>query len=168
MKQDVRLTQVLSPNRIRTHVRATSKEEALRILAELIAQDNNVAAEEVLEKIVEREKLMSTGIGKGFACPHAKFDALPANQAALITLEEPIEFDSLDQQPVNIVLMLVGPTSAVGEHLRLLSRISRLMVAQEVRDRILQSQTPEEVLAILRQEEERRIETQQKEASKNE
>ncbi len=166
MKQEVRLTEVLSTDRVRTQLRISSKEEALRILAEMIARDSGVAPEVVLEKILERERLMSTGVGKGFACPHAKVEDIQGNWAALITLADPIDFDALDQQPVNIILMLVGPTTEVGEHLRLLSRISRLMVVPEVRQKILHSQTPEEVLEVLQQEEQRRVEAQQQEAAK--
>lgn len=167
MKQELTLSQILEPKRIRTQVDLSTKQEALAFLAELLTQDLHIAPENVLEKIWERERIMSTGIGRGFACPHAKVDTIEETRAALITLKNPIDFDALDHQPVNIILMLIGPSSAVAQHLRLLSRIARLMMTDTIRERIVQSSSEEEVWKILKEEEAKRTEVVNKTGNRN-
>jgi mannitol/fructose-specific phosphotransferase system IIA component (Ntr-type) len=109
--------------------------------------------EKVKEAIFEREKIMSTGVGNGFAIPHGKTDAVSDIVAAFAVTAEPIDYQSLDEQPVRLVFLLVGKDSMVGPHIKLLSRISRLMNKEEFRKKLLSAASSKEVLEIFRAEE---------------
>jgi mannitol/fructose-specific phosphotransferase system IIA component (Ntr-type) len=109
--------------------------------------------EKVRTAIFDREQIMSTGVGNGFAIPHGKTDAVSDIVAAFAVTEEPIDYDSLDEKPVRLVFLLVGRDTLVGPHIKLLSRISRLMTKEEFRNRLLECTTPAETLELFRQEE---------------
>ena len=103
--------------------------------------------------VFERENMMSTGVGKGLALPHAKTDAVTETVAALATLGEPVEYGSIDDEPVRIVFLLVGTQDARSQHVKVLSRVSRLMNRESIRAELLDSRTPEELLDIFRESE---------------
>jgi len=96
---------------------------------------------------------MSTGVGSGFAIPHGKTDAVQDIVAAFAITEQPIDYQSLDDQPVRIVFLLVGKDNSVGPHIKLLSRISRLMNKEEFRKKLIEANSPSEILQIFKQEE---------------
>jgi mannitol/fructose-specific phosphotransferase system IIA component (Ntr-type) len=98
---------------------------------------------------------MSTGVGHGFAIPHGKTDALGDIIAAFAITSQPIDFQALDGQPVQLIFMLVGKETHVGTHLKLLSRVSRLMNNEEFRQQLLHATSPNEVLDLFNQEENR-------------
>ena len=110
----------------------------------------------LLKVILDREKLMSTGIGFGVALPHGKSGVVASSAAAVATLRDPIDFDALDDKPVNIVLLLVGTEENVGAHLRLLSRISRMVGAEQFRSALLEAHSVEDVLDLFASFEEER------------
>ncbi len=97
---------------------------------------------------------MSTGVGSGFAIPHGKTDAVSDIVAAFAVTSQPIDYQSLDDQPVRLIFLLVGRDNMVGPHIKLLSRISRLMNKDDFRKQLLEAETPTEVLEIFRREEE--------------
>jgi mannitol/fructose-specific phosphotransferase system IIA component (Ntr-type) len=107
----------------------------------------------VREAIFEREKIMSTGVGNGFAIPHGKTDAVSDIVAAFATTANPIDYQSLDEKPVRLVFLLVGKDNMVGPHIKLLSRISRLMSKEDFRKHLLDVKSPKEVLDMFKQEE---------------
>jgi mannitol/fructose-specific phosphotransferase system IIA component (Ntr-type) len=109
--------------------------------------------EKVRKAIFDREGIMSTGVGNGFAIPHGKTDAVSDIVAAFAVTENPIDYESLDEKPVRLVFLLVGKDNLVGPHIKLLSRISRLMNKEEFRNRLLTLTTPKEILDTFRQEE---------------
>lgn len=96
---------------------------------------------------------MSTGVGGGFAIPHGKTDGVVDLVGAIATTALPIDFESLDEQPVRIIFLLVGPESMVGPHIKILSRISRLMNREDFRNRLLAAASPSEVYELIKQEE---------------
>ena len=96
---------------------------------------------------------MSTGVGNGFAIPHGKTDSVADIVAAFGITAEPINYQSLDDKPVRLVFLLVGKENLVGPHIKLLSRISRLMNKEEFRFKLLGLHTPKEVLESFKQEE---------------
>lgn len=154
----MRITDVLTAATVAVNVPLRTKEEVLDYLVSLIDKTGLVHdSGKVRTVIAEREKIMSTGIGKGFAFPHAKTDAVGDTVAAVVTLREPVEYQSLDNQPVSIVFMLVGRENAVGTHLRLLSRVSRLMNSDVFRHQLLQSTSPDQVIDLIAEEEEQRL-----------
>jgi len=107
----------------------------------------------VRDAIFEREKIMSTGVGNGFAIPHGKTDAVSDIVAAFATTANPIDYQSLDEKPVRLVFLLVGKDNMVGPHIKLLSRISRLMSKEDFRKHLLEVRSPKEVLDMFKQEE---------------
>ena len=96
---------------------------------------------------------MSTGVGNGFAIPHGKTDAVKDIVAAFAITEHPVDYQALDEQPVRLVFLLVGRDSLVGPHIKLLSRISRLMNKEEFRKELLMSKTPKEVIELFQRQE---------------
>jgi mannitol/fructose-specific phosphotransferase system IIA component (Ntr-type) len=146
----VLLTDLLSPERIRIPLTAHSKEELLRELVGVVTgSDRKEDQDDVLRAVREREAVLSTGIGHGVAIPHGKSPAIDELRMAAGRVAEPIEFDALDGQPVSLVFLLVGPESAAGPHIKALSRISRIVRRDDVRERLIAAQTPEEFLRAL-------------------
>jgi fructose PTS system EIIBC or EIIC component len=150
----MRIIDVLESSSVAVHLNLHTKQEALHFMIDLLQQRGALTdADKVETLIFERENIMSTGVGKGFAFPHAKTDAVAKPIGALITLDEPVEYQALDNKPVNIIFMLLGQENAVGTHLRLLSRVSRLMNNDEFRDRLLHAASSAEVLSLIDEEE---------------
>jgi fructose PTS system EIIBC or EIIC component len=150
----MRIVDLLNENVVRTNLAGTTKEEVINAIIDVAAsQDRVLDKEKVREAIFEREKIMSTGVGSGFAIPHAKSDAVSDIVAAFAVTAQPIDYQSLDDQPVRIVFLLVGRENMVGPHIKLLSRISRLMNNEDFRKRLLDASTPADILEIFRQEE---------------
>ena len=150
----MKIADLLSEQVVRTSLPGTSKNDVINAMIDLAAsQDRVLDKEKVREAIFEREQIMSTGVGAGFAIPHAKSDAVSDIVAAFAVTAQPIDYQSLDDQPVRIVFLLVGRENMVGPHIKLLSRISRLMNNEEFRKRLLEAATPKDVLEIFRKEE---------------
>ncbi|NBW94158.1 MAG: PTS sugar transporter subunit IIA, partial [Bacteroidetes bacterium] len=95
----------------------------------------------------------STGVGKGLGLPHAKTSAVDGTLAALVVSKLPVAFESIDNQPVSIVFLLVGKQDAKNQHVRILSRISRMMNQKETRQRVLAARTSEELLSVIEEAE---------------
>lgn len=149
------LTELLTPDRIRVPIAAADKPGVLRELTQLLAQRASVDAETLLAAVLEREQVLSTGIGHGIAIPHAKSPLL--TELLLVSGTSPvgIPFEALDGEPVRLLFLLMGPDSAAGEHVKALSRIARLVRRESVRDALLAAQTPEEFHQVLVEAEER-------------
>ena len=150
----MKISNILEEKDILTNLRGRSKEDVINALVNLVAQSPRVLdREKVRTAIFEREKIMSTGVGNGFAIPHGKTDAVTDTVAAFAVTAEPIDYQSLDEKPVRLVFLLVGKDNMVGPHIKLLSRISRLMNREEFRNKLLAAQSPQEVTETFRQEE---------------
>jgi len=150
----MKIVDLLNEQVVRTNLPGMSKNEVINAIIDLAAsQDRVLDKEKVREAIFEREKIMSTGVGAGFAIPHAKSDAVSDIVAAFAVTAQPIDYQSLDDQPVRIVFLLVGRENMVGPHIKLLSRISRLMNNEDFRKRLLEAATPKDILDIFRKEE---------------
>lgn len=150
----MKITDILTEQTIRTNLPGSTKEEILNAVIDIAAASDRVLdKEKIRTAIFDREKIMSTGVGSGFAIPHGKTDAVSDIVGAFAVTAQPIDYKSLDEQPVRIVFLLVGRESMVGPHIKLLSRISRLMNKEEFRARLLAAKTPAEILEIFRQEE---------------
>jgi len=138
----VRLSELLSPARIRVPLKAADKEGVLRELVEMVG--NSGLSDEVLGAILERERQFPTGIGYGVAVPHGKTPALSALVVVAGTTPAPVPYETIDGEPVRLFFLLAGPESAAGAHVKALSRISRLVRQEPVRGRLLGARTPEE------------------------
>jgi len=150
----MKITDILSEKVIVTNLPGASKTEILNAMIDLAAKSDRVVDKERMRSaIFEREKIMSTGVGSGFAIPHGKTDAVSDIVAAFAITDNPIDYQSLDDQPVRIVFLLVGKDNSVGPHIKLLSRISRLMNKEDFRKKLLEASSPSDILQIFRQEE---------------
>jgi mannitol/fructose-specific phosphotransferase system IIA component (Ntr-type) len=148
------LTELLTVDRIKIPLEAQTKDDLLRELVAVVA--GNVAAPEqddVLRAVREREAVLSTGIGHGVAIPHGKSAAVGGLRMAAGRAAVPLDFDALDGQPVSLFFLLVGPESAAGPHIKALSRISRLVRRDEVRERLVAAGTAEEFFRALQEAE---------------
>ncbi len=150
----MKISDILSPDVIEVNLDAKDKEDSLNKIIALAAKSKKILdLNKVSETILEREKLVSTGVGKGFAIPHGKTDAISDIVAAFVITKDPIDFDSIDGEPVRFIFLLVGKETLLNTHIKLLSRISRLMNKDEFRSKLLEAKTKEEVLKIFKDEE---------------
>jgi PTS system nitrogen regulatory IIA component len=149
----MKIMDFLSPDAITVDLKSTDKKSAIVELVEIIKNVKKVKkTDEIIEVILEREKLGSTGIGQGVAIPHGKTDVLQEQIGVLGISRKGIEFKSLDGEPVHIVFLLVGPVEVAGQHLKALSRISRLFKDKFLRQAIRDAAAKEEVVKIIQQE----------------
>jgi mannitol/fructose-specific phosphotransferase system IIA component (Ntr-type) len=152
----MRLTDYLKPEYVKVAMPATTKDELLEQMIELAGKNPGVHdLEQIRQAILDREKIMSTGVGKGFAIPHGKTDAVDDIVLAFATTAAPVQYDSMDNEPVRLVLLLVSRDNLVGQRLKLLSRASKAMNNEAARNALVNAKTTEEVLAIFHGEEDR-------------
>ena len=144
---------LLDRNAIALLVNAGSKRQALAVVAETAARAMGLEAGAVLDALLEREQAGSTGVGHGVAAPHARLEGLDRLRAVFVRLETPVDFESVDDQPVDLIVALFAPTSATGvEHLRALARVSRLLRQADLRQQLRQARTLDAVRALLTQD----------------
>jgi mannitol/fructose-specific phosphotransferase system IIA component (Ntr-type) len=144
----LRLSELLTPDRIRVPIRAQSKEGVLRELVDLLVGGNG-AAPDVLQAVMERERQFPTGIGYGVAVPHGKTPALANLVAVAGTARTPVPYETVDGEPVRLFFLLAGPESQAGAHVKALSRISRLVRREPIRARLLEARDAQEFYRIL-------------------
>jgi len=129
------LYSLLEKSAILSDVEAENKEDLLHIMVDSLRnQVTEEQLEDIRDAVFQREKIMSTGVGKQLAIPHGKVASIDRNIAAFAILKQPIEFDSIDSKPVKMVFLLVGPEKSNSAHIKLLSRISRLMNSSSFRE----------------------------------
>jgi mannitol/fructose-specific phosphotransferase system IIA component (Ntr-type) len=152
----MKLTDYLLPECIELGVIAGSKEELLDRMIQLAARSPKVHdKKEVRNAILEREQIMSTGIGHGCAVPHGKSDGVDDIVLAFGVTAEPVEYMSLDNNPVRLVLLMVRRESDTKLRLVLLSRASKILNSTAAREAFLRAKTRKEILEIFRSEEEK-------------
>ena len=149
------LSQLLNPHRIRVPIRATDKGSVLRELVEMVANGDQGDATDLLEAVEEREAVLSTGIGYGVAIPHGRSARVRELRLAAGVALAPIPFGALDGEPVQLFFLLVGPESEAVAHVKALSRITRLVRHQTLRERLVGARSSEEFHRHLREAEER-------------
>lgn len=145
---------VLSPETIAIHLKSKDKKDLIRQLVELLYNTNKINDfDKVLKAVLDREAVMSTGVGDGVAIPHGKSEAAPNIVAALGVTAQPIDFEAIDNMPVQLIWLLVGPPGKTGPHLKALSRISRLMHQRDFRERLIAAPSADEILREIEEEE---------------
>jgi len=147
---------LLHTDTIYAALQVSNKKELINTLVNRLATYvNEEALESIREAVLERESVMSTGVGKGLAIPHGKTSVVEKNHAVFAKLKNELNFDSIDGQPVRMVFLLVGPESNNSAHIKLLSRISRLMNSASFREKILECETPTDILEAFKAEEQK-------------
>ncbi len=136
-------------NRFTTSLAATDKMGLLEELTRPMAQIARLEHRVIVNVLLEREQLGSTGIGGGVGIPHGKLAELEKPLLGFGVSHQGVDFDAIDQQPVHLFFILLTPSNATGTHLGLLARISRLLKDKSVKDRLLQADSPQAVRSII-------------------
>ncbi len=142
------LNDLLSPQGVIHKLKARCKREALKAMAETATQIVDKPVNEIMTALLEREQLGSTGVGDGVAIPHAKIDGLNAITGVFALTEAPVNFDALDDQPVDLIFMLLAPENATAAHLKALAKVSRMLRNHEIRDALRGADSAESLFAI--------------------
>ena len=140
---------LLDRSSISVRVSASSKRQVLAVIAEIAARKLGLDAGDILDALVEREAAGSTGVGHGVAAPHARLEGLERMRGVFVRLEQPVEFDAVDDQPVDLIFALFAPKDAGAEHLRALARVSRLLRQADLREQLRQARSADAVHALL-------------------
>lgn len=150
----MKLSDLLHKEFIIAELKSTVKEDVINELLNLFQNDSRVIDfKKVRDAVFDRERIMSTGVGKGFAIPHGKTGAVNEILAAFGKTNNPIDYQALDDQPVHLVFLLVGKDNMVSTHIKLLSRISRMMAKDDFRENLMQAKSSDEILEIFKTEE---------------
>ena len=150
----MKVSELLEERFILTDFKSDDKKDIINELIDLHKEDNNVNdLEKVRTAIHDREKEMSTGIGKGFAIPHGKTNAVNDVIVSFGKTTSDIDYEALDGNPVHLVFLLVGKVDLVSKYIKLLSRISRVMNKDDFREKILNAKTKDEIINIFKEEE---------------
>jgi PTS system nitrogen regulatory IIA component len=128
-----------------------TKTEVLRQLADRAAAATKADAETIFEALSDREALGSTGLGNGIAIPHGKLAGLPGVTAVFARLDTPIDFEAVDDQPVDLLMMLLAPVGAGADHLKALARVARLLRNESTVDALRHASDADQIYAILTQ-----------------
>lgn len=145
---------LLNTETVLPNLEAADKTEVLdKLVSSLEAKVSNGELEKIREAVFEREKIMSTGVGKGLAIPHGKAAGIEQTYAAFAILKDPVDYEAIDDEPVNMVFLLVGPQASNSLHIKMLSRISRLMNNSEFRSRLQKCSTAEEIIEQFKDQE---------------
>ena len=149
------LTELLTPDRVVVPLTARDKAGVIAELTHHLVDQSAGAFEQVLGAVQEREGVLSTGIGFGVAIPHARSSAVRELSMVCGVSPEPIPFDSIDAEPVRLFFLIVGPESSAGQHVKVLSRIARLVRKDQFRKQLCDSRNAAEFYAALQEEEAR-------------
>jgi len=145
------LANILAERAVLFYPDTTAKRQLFEDLATRAAELTGYPKADILAAINGREELGSTGLGNGIAIPHGKLPGLKGVTALFARLDHPIEFDAVDDQPVDLVVLLLAPTGAGADHLKVLSRVARLLRTDNVVDELRQTDDPAQMHAILTQ-----------------
>jgi len=143
------IASLLERSAVAPRVSAANKRQALSVAAEIAARAYGLKASTVLNALVRREAQGSTGIGHGVATPHARLRDLDRMCGLFLRLETPIAFDALDEQPVDLLFVLLSPVEAAGDHLQALAKISRVLRPSDTRAQLRQASGVDAIMALV-------------------
>jgi PTS system nitrogen regulatory IIA component len=144
------ISALLSPQKIFIDTEVTSKKKLLELIANIVADRTQLGQSIIYNNLLNRERLGSTGLGDGFAVPHARVPDLDKTVGCFFRLKEPVNFESPDNLPVDLVFTIVIPQEATEEHLLILSALARIFSRAEVCEAIREAANKEEIEAIIR------------------
>lgn len=143
------LDDLVAPQAVVPALKVNNKKQALQELAERAADLTGRTEREILEVLMQRERLGSTAIGNGIAIPHGKLPRLERLFGLFARLDRPIDFEALDGQPVDLIFLLLAPESAGADHLKALARVARMLREPEITRMLRDSQDREALYAVL-------------------
>ena len=143
------LSDILGVEAVRAPLKATSKKRLLQDLAEMAEAVYGLPSAIAYKALMDREALGPTGVGRGVAIPHARFPGVDRVIGMFVRLEKPVDFESIDRQPVDLVFALFAPESAGAEHLKALARVSRTLRSEAVCAKLRSTFDPSAIYAIL-------------------
>jgi len=151
----MKILDVLSPKVINAELAADTKTEVLSSLVDLLYENNKIKnKDKVLQILLERERLGSTGIGAGIAIPHGKYNDIETLVAAFGRSKKGVDFEAEDKKPVFLFFLFLAPENAAALHLRILARISRLLKRDSFREKLIQAEDAQDIMKIISKEEE--------------
>jgi mannitol/fructose-specific phosphotransferase system IIA component (Ntr-type) len=152
----MRLSELLNEQSVSLSLQARDKESSIKELVQILETAHGVNTRgEILSKVLQRESMMSTGIGNGVAIPHGKTRLLDHLLAACGVSPAGIDFDTMDGEPASLFILLVSPESLRGPHVKALANVSRLLKEESVRNALRQSSSPADFMRVLREAEEK-------------
>lgn len=143
------IADLIFPEGVVANLRVTSKKQALQELAKRAAEIAKEPERAIFEVLIERERLGTTGVGNGIAIPHGKLPGLDRLYGLFARLEKPVDFDAIDEQPVDLICVLLAPESAGADHLKALARVSRLLRDKAICDKLRGTDKAEAIYALL-------------------
>ena len=150
------LADLLDTDGIVANLRATSKKQALQELARRAAVITGIDERKIFDVLMERERLGTTGVGSGIAIPHGKLADLKRLYGIFARLEKPVDFQAIDDRPVDLIFVLLAPEEAGADHLKALARVSRLLRDQVTTDKLRGTADSDALYAILSESQETR------------
>jgi len=145
----MKISDLLQPSAVIVAPKAQGKKQLLQELATRAAQVTRLSDRKILETLTERERLGTTGVGQGIAIPHGRIADLKEIVGVFARLDTPLDYDAVDNQPVDLVFMLLAPEGAGADHLKALARVSRLLRNQQVTEKLRAAKSAEAIYAIL-------------------
>ncbi|CAO3352428.1 transcriptional regulator [Azospirillum sp. TSH100] len=144
---------LISPHAILPNLKAGNKKQALQEMARKASELTGQHERAIFDVLLERERLGTTGVGHGIAIPHGKLSSLDRVHGVFARVERPIDFDAIDEQPVDLIFLLLAPEQAGADHLKALARVSRLLRDQSMCEKLRGAQSGDAMYALLTQHE---------------
>ena len=147
------IADLITPQAVTANLKVGSKKQALQELArraaELIGDQVAGGEREIFDVLLERERLGTTGVGAGIAIPHGKLPKLAGLSGLFAKLDRPIDFEAIDEQPVDLIFLLLAPESAGADHLKALARVSRLLRDRAICEKLRGAESADALYAVL-------------------
>jgi len=143
------IADLLSPDAVIAHLKAAGKKQVLQEMAHKAAGLTRLPERRIFETLSEREKLGSTGMGQGIAIPHGRVPGIEKMTGLFAQLDQPVDFDAMDDQPVDLVFLLLAPEGAGADHLKALARVSRLLRNQSICEKLRAASQQAALYALL-------------------
>ena len=143
------INDLISSDTVIANLHATSKKQVLQELSRRAADVTGEHERAIFDVLMERERLGTTGVGSGIAIPHGKLQSLDRLHGMFARLEQPVDFQAIDERPVDLIFLLLAPESAGADHLKALARVSRVLRDQKICEKLRGTETPDALFAIL-------------------
>lgn len=143
------IVDLITPQSVVARLRAANKKQVLQELAKRAAEITGLRERAIFDVLLERERLGTTGVGDGIAIPHGKLGELKRLHGLFARLETPVDFDAVDEQPVDLIFLLLAPEGAGADHLKALARVSRLLRDRSTCEKLRGADTPDALYALL-------------------